>query len=258
MQIKFFCPRWGSENIPWFLFFEKVKAAGYDGVEWAIEKNIQASEIETVQGLAEKQGIQLIAQHFDTNASIFSKHYDDYAKWLENIKNYPWAKINSQTGKDYFSFEENSVLVKLAGEAVLHETHRGKFSYAAHITMQYLEEIKNLRLTLDISHWVNVAESFLEDQEKAVQLAIERTDHLHARVGYTEGPQIPDPRDPQWQFAVDKHIQWWDIIVSQKRNEVNGVLTITPEFGPWPYLVNDASQWDMNVFMMNLLKKRYA
>jgi hypothetical protein len=32
MKIKFFCPRWGSENIPWDTFCSMVKEAGFDGV----------------------------------------------------------------------------------------------------------------------------------------------------------------------------------------------------------------------------------
>ena len=42
------------------------------------------------------------------------------------------------------------------------------------------------------------------------------------------------------------------------------MLTITPEFGPPPYLVTLpftqqplTDQWAVNVFMMNLLKERY-
>jgi hypothetical protein len=45
--------------------------------------------------------------------------------------------INSRTGKDYYSFEQNRELIKLAktvstetGVAVVHETHRGKLSFA--------------------------------------------------------------------------------------------------------------------------------
>ncbi len=33
MNIKFFAPKWGSENISWKDFFPKVKNAGYDGVD---------------------------------------------------------------------------------------------------------------------------------------------------------------------------------------------------------------------------------
>ena len=74
---------------------------------------------------------------------------------------------------------------------VLHETHRNKFTFAAHITFDYPNRIPELRITLNASHWVNVAESFLEEQ--AIDLAIKRTEHIHARVGYPEGPQVPDP-----------------------------------------------------------------
>ena len=48
MKINFFCPRWGSENLNWNEFFEKVKNAGYDGVEWAIAKEVSRNEIERV------------------------------------------------------------------------------------------------------------------------------------------------------------------------------------------------------------------
>ena len=34
MKVDFLCPRWGSEHIPWPLFLEQVKNAGYNGIEW--------------------------------------------------------------------------------------------------------------------------------------------------------------------------------------------------------------------------------
>ncbi len=39
MDIKFFCPRWGSENLDWEEFITKVRDAGYNGIEWAIANN---------------------------------------------------------------------------------------------------------------------------------------------------------------------------------------------------------------------------
>lgn len=33
MEIMFFCPRWGSENLSWDKYCHKVKEAGYNGVE---------------------------------------------------------------------------------------------------------------------------------------------------------------------------------------------------------------------------------
>jgi hypothetical protein len=252
VHLQFFCPRWGSEQLSWEDFMVKVKSAGYDGIEYAISADTDTRTLDHVWNLAERNQLLLIPQHYDTNSADFSKHYDEYGSWLERIRTYPAVKINSQTGKDFFSFERNNSLIELAGPDVVHETHRGKFSFAAHITKEYLKANPALKITFDVSHWVAVAESFLDDQAEAVTLAISRAEHIHARVGYPEGPQIPDPRVPEWQEAVQTHLHWWAKIVAN-----NPSLTITPEFGPYPYLVHDVSQWDINVYMMELLRKEF-
>lgn len=245
---------------------DKVIAAGYDGIEWGIAGETDTAELEAVLSLAACRGMPLIAQHYDTAEADFNRHYDTYAAWLERMKAYPWRRINSQTGKDHFSMEQNIRLIELAGDGVCHETHRGKFSFAAHITRPFLEAMPTLRLTLDLSHWVAVAESFLEDQPGAVATAITRTDHIHARVGYTEGPQVPHPQVPEWAYALEHHLGWWDAVVDRHRAAgTAGSLTVTPEFGPHPYMVHlphartpIADQWSVNLFMMNLLKDRYV
>ena len=229
---------------------KKVKAAGFDGVEYAITGDTPDRTLDEVWTLAEKYQLLMIPQHFDTVSADFNEHYDMYANWLERIRQYPALKINSQTGRDIFSFEQNVSLIQLAGEGVVHEMHRGKFSFAAHVTKPYLQALPELQLTFDISHWVAVAESYLEDQQAAVQLAIERAAHIHARVGFPEGPQIPDPRLPEWCKELDLHLRWWQQIVDK------GPVTITPEFGPFPYMTHDVSQWDINLFMKEIIKKR--
>jgi len=76
---------------------------------------------------------------------------------------------------------------------IIHETHRGKFSFAVHSTRKYLEAIPSLRLNLDISHWYTVAESYLDDQQRRWSWRSRRTAHIHARVGHKQGPQVSDP-----------------------------------------------------------------
>lgn len=270
MPIQFFCPRWGSEHLGWDAFCQRVKQVGYDGVEYAIAATTSNKEIDEVLQIAARYNLAIIAQHYDTYEADFSKHYDLYQAWLEKVKPYPFVKIDSQTGKDFFSFEQNKSLIEAAdaftaqtGIAICHETHRNKFPFAAHVTKDYLQKIPSLRITLDASHWVCVAESYLYDQEEAIALAVERADHIHARVGYPEGPQVADPRAPEWQEALERHLSWWDEVVTLKRRE-NKNLTISPEFGPFPYMVHHplsqqpvADQWEVNVYMMQLLKERY-
>jgi len=271
MSIQFFCPRWGSEDLSWEDFCRNVSSAGYDGFEVGIAQRTTDAELQEIWNTAEKHKLKIIVQHYDTYEAEYTKHYDLYCAWLEKSKALPCVKINSQTGKDFFSVEQNSALIEAAtkvsfqtGTQILHETHRNKFSFAAHVTKQYLEQIPGLKLTLDISHWVCIAESFLEDQQQAVQLALDRAGHLHARVGYPCGPQVPDPRAPEWQHALNIHLNWWDKIVERKRKD-QSAITITPEFGPYPYMVHlpatstpICNQWDVNVYMMELVRKRYS
>ena len=271
MHIEYYCPRWGSEDVEWKTFFQRIKDAGYHGVEYSIARDTPESELQEVWNQAERWGLFIVPQHYDTYEADFNQHRDYYAAWLEKIKPFEASKVNSQTGKDFFTFEQNRSLIEIAtsftattGIPVVHETHRNKFSFAAHITKDYIEALPDLKITLDVSHWVNVAESYLQDQPEALQLAIDRTEHIHARVGYPEGPQVPDPRAPEWQEALDAHLSWWDRIVERKRKASDSVLTITSEFGSFPYMVPlpytrqpIANQWEINEYMMNLLKERY-
>jgi sugar phosphate isomerase/epimerase len=272
MNVKFFCPRWGCENISWDEFLLKVKNEGYDGVEFGIANETTSDELSEVLDKINKHQLEVIPQHYGTYDADFSKHYDRYSAWLELVKPFPAIKIDSQTGKDFFTFEQNKQLVDVAvkhtqncGVEVYHETHRNKFPFAAHIAKEYLEKIPYLKITLDASHWVNVAESYLEDQQEAMEIAFQRTEHIHARVGYPEGPQVPDPRAPEWKEALDVHIAWWDSIMTRKKAEdPNGIITITPEFGPYPYMVHlphtqtpITSQWEVNKYMKDILKERY-
>jgi len=270
MQILFFCPRWGSENLPIDVFLAKVKAAGYDGVECGLPAN-EKEKNQLLEGL-EKQGLRFIAQHWETVVADFEQHRQEYENRLTQLALTRPLFINSQTGKDYYSFEKNEQLIKIArhivttsGIAVIHETHRGKFSFAAHVVQDYLQRIPQLRITLDISHWCAVAETLLQDQPETIQTAIARTDHIHARIGHTQGPQVIDPRAPENNEALAFHLSCWDKVIELKQKNGDGIFTITPEFGAPPYLhlfpytqQPIVSQWDVNVFMMETLRKRYS
>jgi len=267
MKLKFFCPLWGSNSLEFNQFCLKAKEAGYDGVElsFPLEEDKKRAMVDAIQN----HGLEIIAQHFETTDADFDNHKENYRTRIENLSTVTPLFINSQTGKDFFSFDQNHELIGIAkdieqktGVKVLHETHRGKFSFAAHITKQFIQCIPDLRMTFDLSHWCNVAETMLEDQAEAVDLAIERADHIHARVGFAEGPQIPDPRSKEWESTVKKFITWWQRIITRAIQEGKNEFTITSEFGPFPYMTIQpfttmpiTNQWAVNVYMMELLKR---
>ncbi|MEY3897863.1 MAG: hypothetical protein RLZZ214_3384, partial [Verrucomicrobiota bacterium] len=91
------------------------------------------------------------------------------------------------------------------------------------------------KLTCDFSHWVCVAERLLEDCNEIIQLAADHCHHLHARVGHEEGPQVSDPRAPEWSRHLAAHEAWWDTIWTSQKRRGLATTGLVPEFGPAPY-----------------------
>lgn len=271
MKFLFLCPYWGSEAADFDQFLRNVKTAGYDGVEVALS-GIDLEKDAAMVDKINEQALVWVGQNVLASTKDFKKHKGIMLEQLSAIASKKPLFINCHTGKDYFSFEQNMELISEIASAakklnvhVVHETHRGRFSYAAHVTQNYLYANEELRIAADFSHWCNVAESLLEDQAEALDLAISRTDHIHARVGFAEGPQIPDPANAYWKKEVDIFLGWWDRIVDRAQEENKEYITLLSEFGPYPYMQifpdsgkPVANQWEVNLYMKNLLKKRYS
>jgi len=109
-----------------------------------------------------------------------------------------------------------------------------------------------------------VHESLLADQQETLSQALNRVDHIHARIGHPEGPQVNDPRAPEWNDAVQAHFAWWDTVVTRKKNE-GKLMTFLTEFGPVDYMPAlpftrqpVADQWEINKHMLDTLRARYS
>jgi sugar phosphate isomerase/epimerase len=259
--------KWGNDD-SWDRFCSRTKEAGYDGVEiwWPVDQK----ERDEMMTAMEKHGLKK-AFLFGSGENDFAANDAQFREVISAAAKANPLYINCHTGKDYFTADQKSRMIsftlelsKSSGVPVYHETHRGRALYSAPVTRELMENIPGLRLTLDISHWCNVHESLLHDQEETVNLALARTDHIHARIGHPEGPQVSDPRAPEWENAVKTHFGWWDKVVETKKK--NGLpLTILTEFGPPDYMPTMpytrkplADQWDINVYMMNELRSRYG
>ena len=176
-----------NKSNPWEEFAARAAGEGYDGVEvWVMnsepDRELFLKTMEKYKltfgllcGSAEKDPV---------------RHLDQFKKAIDSALLMKPLYINCHSGKDFFNFEQNKKIVDYSYQAsrqqgipVYHETHRGRMLYSAPITADYLARLPELRLTLDISHWCNVHESFLADQPEHVALALSRAGHIHARVG---------------------------------------------------------------------------
>ena len=110
MELQFFCPHWGSEHMPFDEFAARVKNAGYDGVEMSLP--FERLKKEAILEVLDNQGLLFIAQHWETVDSQIDHHTRAYEKRLRHLASAGPLFINSQTGKDYFSFDENNSLIQ--------------------------------------------------------------------------------------------------------------------------------------------------
>jgi len=175
------------------------------------------------------------------------------------------AKVNSHTGRDYFSEAEADELLSfccdLADELkldVVHETHRARILFSPYVLARVLAAHPRLSLTADYSHFCVVAECahgpYAGVLNAAIAAAAPRVRHVHARVGFEEGPQVPDPREPMWAPYAAAHHAWWAAIAAAAAGRGDAELSTLPEFGPpmyaWTSPYNGdktiANVWDVN------------
>jgi sugar phosphate isomerase/epimerase len=269
MDIKILCPLWGHEHLPMATFLNKINNAGFDGVETWLPDN--KADRNTLYAYLQQHSLYLVTHQHEANGSTFKKFRESYLANLHKCAEPKPVLINSHTGRDYFSFEQNLELIDIAqeftaktGVMVAHETHRGRFGYCPQMIDPFFKLRNDFVVTADLSHWVCVTESMLENFIDILDETINRTRHIHARVGFEEGPQISDPAAPEWKYVVDNFLGWWDRIVARNREIGRDILTFTTEFGPTPYMPSIpftqkpvADQFSVNCYMKDLLNARY-
>jgi hypothetical protein len=257
MRIAFYKSLWGMEDIPLPEALEKIAKAGYDGFEAPLPKVEEAWEL----GVREP----FIAMLFEEEPESFGAN-------LQRAGEVGAEAVNVHAGKDWWTFEQgcaffDRVLPMVAAQKlpVTFETHRGRLLFEPQSTANYLRRYPQLRLTADFSHWTCVCESLLRDQNDAIDRAIAQSSLIHARVGHEEGPQVPDPRVPQWARQVEQFEEWWDRIKAEHEKRGEAVLRVDPEFGPPNYMWSNpadglplADLWDVCLWMRDRLQTRWA
>ncbi len=264
-KILFFQTDWGN-TLPMDAFLAKAKAAGYDGVElWMPAGEDKKKSLK--EGL-KKYELEVIFLHGTARNLPFEEALLAYEVGLQEILAWKPLKVNSHTGNDFWTPEQNLAFIvlgdryaKQVGIPVLHETHRGRFSYTLPKAVAMFRKFPNLKYTLDISHWMVVHERLLTESNPLLQEIFPSVDHIHARVGFAEGPQVPNPAAPEWKNEVKAHLDIWEKII---RSQTGKVFTVTTEFGPPPYMATVpftnqplADQWEANVWIRNALKSRF-
>ena len=149
--VKITCPKWGMEDLPLREIFMRIKQAGYDGIEAVVSEDEASQFVE----LVEEFDLIFIGLYADIISGKLAEgtleHYERKISFLASLNP---VFINSQTGKDSFSFEDNACLIDLADQIsqqyavpIYHEVHRGKFSFCPQMTMPMLDRFPQMKMT---------------------------------------------------------------------------------------------------------------
>ncbi len=250
MKIELFKTLWGHDDS-----LEEALAlaaeAGFSGIEGPVPAG--EAERETFVRALEASGMHLIAEastctpagtYVPTPGHSPAEHLSSLAAQVVTSLPARPRFINTMAGWDAWREEEALEffrglldLEQQHGIAISAETHRGRPTYSPWLTKCLLAKLPDLKLTCDFSHWCVVSERLVLDEEpELLALAARHAFHLQTRVGYAQGPQVPDPRAPEHADALDAHERWWDVVWESMADRGFTSATMTPEFGPDGYL----------------------
>ncbi|MBW3668152.1 MAG: hypothetical protein KY443_02965 [Actinobacteria bacterium] len=254
-------------------FVPAVAARGYDAIEvplllfeW-VPDAVGGTTRARFEELAEIHGLDIVPL-VPTFGSDAAEHFASFRTGIADAVAVGAQFAVAHAGSDAFDAEEAVryladcvAVAEDAGLVVAHETHRGRALWNPWRTASLLERLDGLWLTADLSHYVCVAERLLRDQHGVLDAICARALHAHQRVGYENGPQVPDPRDERWAAQVAAHEAWWDAIWRAAERRGDEYVRLTPEYGPPTYAPVDtdaATLWDICEWATDRARQRFA
>jgi hypothetical protein len=229
---------WGLEG-PLEARLAELSDLGYGGIEFPL---VPVGQRQSLRRLMIRHKLQGVAQICSAGKSV-AEHIESFRRQVEVAARFDPVLINSQSGRDAWSeaesdrfFEAVLGIEEKYGVPVAHETHRSRVFYNPWSTSRMLKRFPELKLCCDFSHWVCIAERLIDDQIEIIRQSAAKCIHLHARVGYEQGPQVPDPRAPRYASHLAAHEKWWRLVWEAQRKNGFKVSTLVPEFGPPDYL----------------------
>lgn len=274
MKLDLFKPLWGHAGLP-STAPRMACDAGFQGVEGALPAG-QSERMAFFDAMREHR-MDWIAEISTTGyaapdpGSGVGAHVDAFERAVDLSLPFHPRFFTTMCGSDLWSFSENleffvraDAMAKSRGIRVGFETHRARSFYHPVRTRELLNELPPIELTLDFSHWCVVTERLVLDElPEILAFCASRAIHVHGRVGYDQGAQVPDPRAPEHASALEAHERWWSAIWQSQQMRGFGCSTMTPEFGPDGYLHEEpftrkpvADLWTINQWVGNRQRTR--
>jgi Xylose isomerase-like TIM barrel len=256
---------YGDKGKEWSLEekFEQIAKAGFTG----IFGSLPAPQDEPLwRRLMEEYG-------FSFGLESFPATTEDLHTLLKRANDFEVLYVNAQIPDAFIVGQEaiNRIqgLMEEAnrfGVPFFVETHRGRITQDLLRTIEYVNAIPNMRLTMDLSHYVLAGEMYeFEQADPYFDRLLQRTSSIHARV--TNAQQIQIDVGPNGEHPMVEHfVNWWKRGMAYwlKEAEVGDVLpfvceighhyTVTPNYLPGFSWEEHYDRWQQSLVFKRLAK----
>jgi sugar phosphate isomerase/epimerase len=246
MKLKIYKTLWGFDG-DYSKAIEQACDAGFDGIEGPAPEAIQVRQ--SLKHKLNDHRLDYIAEVTtagsyvpDRHASL-QDHTDTFKRKLDACVELKPRFVTCLGGCDAWPESENQAFFNKAmdiaaeyGVDVSFETHRGRAFFNPWVTQRLVKQLPGIKLTCDFSHWCVVCERLVDSELDIITELAGHAHHIHARVGYDQGPQVPHPGAPEYRAALHAHQRWWEIIWNAQLAAGYQTSTMTPEFGPDGYM----------------------
>jgi len=239
--------------------FARVAEAGYHGIclDPAVD---EIPAMRALQPLFEQHGLRCMI-------NAFPHTIEEMRPLLELAREMGACHVNAIGGVMPITVDEGAEVARrwmenarAAGVNLLFETHRDSLLNDLYYTLQMLDEVPEMRLCADLSHFVVDREMRLplRDADRAyMQRVLERSDCFQGRIANREQVQIQIDF-PQHQPWVEQFKTWWSdgIALWRARSEPDATLVFLCELGPPAYAITDARGAELSDRWLEALKIR--
>ncbi|MFN2361527.1 MAG: sugar phosphate isomerase/epimerase family protein [Marinobacter sp.] len=248
MHLKRFKTLWGHEG-SLAQAVDQVNEAGFDGIEAPVPGTAQAAhafgETLTANKLLWVQEVCTTGSYVPRRNASITEHLEDFETKLLSATRTGLKPefVNVMGGCDAWPiddsirfFSEAQNIADRLGIPVSFETHRGRSFFSPWNTVAILEKVPHIDVTCDFSHWAVVSERLPHIEWDCIVRTAEQARHIHSRVGYDQGPQVPHPAAPEYAEALASHQACWEAVWQSQSERGLEYSYMTPEFGTDGYL----------------------
>lgn len=274
MELRLFKTLWGHFG-DYEDAIHQASAAGFQGIEGpAPDNSVEAKRLRELLDDSKQDFIAEITtagSYIPDRHSTLDDHLDSLTQKLERSLPIEPLFITCLGGCDAWSeaqsvdFFGRAIEIGRQNDSLISfETHRGRSFFNPWITQRIVSQLPQIRLTCDFSHWCVVCERLMDTESDVLEYLAPYAHHIHARVGYDQGPQVPHPAAPEYQIALHSHQEWWTRVWKSQLEREYKTTTMTPEFGPDGYLHEApftcepvADLWQINQWMANEERRHF-